>query len=299
MDTQKVLELAARSFVELKDQRIDVISISQPTTVLEAVNLSRIVSKLSPIVGNLLEFKTVDLLNDIGEFEGLGEWVRQDPEFPDALFEGEVSPKPGFELKAWFPLATEITARFKDSQLRFADNATWVAMPAWLPSQLICGEPTILDVCIVSGASVAKARDDHYYNPPDYLVIEPGNTADRTINLQQSNTAGYKWQGTPGGFEEAKRIVDSWGSEGGLYSPGHECQARVQELLSMFEYRLDTNFAKIDRINHPEIEAFKSKVLGTDFRGRTIREWSRLIARHADGRLHEALSGLLQLDTIK
>ena len=39
------------------------------------------------------------------------------PGFPDTIFIGpNVTPSPGFEIKAWFPLATEITARFKDSQ---------------------------------------------------------------------------------------------------------------------------------------------------------------------------------------
>lgn len=296
MDTRQVLELAAESLAGLKGHTIDVLSITRPSSVAEAVNLSRIVSKLSPIIGNLLEFKSVEILNDIGAFEGLGDWIRQDPDFPDALFEGSVLPKPGFELKAWFPLATEITARFKDSQLRFADDATWVAIPAWVPSQLICGEPVILDVCIVSGASVAKARDDHYHNPPDYLVIEPEDTSARTRNLQQSNTSGYKWQDSPHKLVEAERIVESWGDQGKTYSPSLEYQDQVQELLSAFRYRLDTNFAKVDRIVHPGIEAFKTSVLDMEFSGRSIRAWSRLITTHADGRLRDALAKLLHLD---
>jgi hypothetical protein len=45
-------------------------------------------------------------------------------------------------------------------------------MPPWLPEHLVYGRPYILDVVVVSGTSVAKARDDRYHNPPDYLVVE-------------------------------------------------------------------------------------------------------------------------------
>ena len=50
------------------------------------------------------------------DWNGIGEWIRQDPGFPDALFKSSIiQPNPGIEIKAWFPFATEITARFKDS----------------------------------------------------------------------------------------------------------------------------------------------------------------------------------------
>lgn len=299
MKTRDVLLSASKTLAGLKGHTIDVLSVTRPSTVEEAVNLSLIISKLSPIIGNLLEFKTISLLNDIAEFEGLGIWKRQDPDFPDALFDGDVSPKPGFEIKAWFPLATEITARFKDSQLRFADDATWVAMPAWVPSQLICGEPVILDVCIVSGASVAKARDDHYHKPPHYLVFEPEDTTSRTRNLQQTNTSGYVWQDKPERLVEAQRIVDKWSLAERAYSPSPECQKRLRELRSRFDYRLDTNFAKMDRIVHPEIEAFKSRVLNMDFSGRKVRDWSRLIGKSENGELAAALAKLLNLDSFE
>ena len=62
----------------------------------------------------------MEFLNDQPEYQELGEWQRQDPGFPDMIFVGPtVTPSPGFEIKAWFPLATEITARFKDSQNHF------------------------------------------------------------------------------------------------------------------------------------------------------------------------------------
>ncbi|WP_218584393.1 hypothetical protein, partial [Pseudomonas sp. FSL R10-2245] len=84
---------------------------------------------------------------------------------------------------------TEITGRFKDSQNHFLDDHTYLALIAWLPEFVIFGRPRIIGVSVASGASVASARDSHYHNPPDYLVLEPQDTKARTKNLQQTNTA--------------------------------------------------------------------------------------------------------------
>src|SRR5208282_1094441 len=217
-------------------------------------------------------------LNHQPEYKELGVWKRQDPGFPDTIFIAPtISPIPGFEIKAWFPMATEITARFKDSQTHFKHDQTNVCMLAWLPDHLIFGKPKIIDVCIVSGRSVAKARENHYHNPPDYLVLEPEDTTERTRNLQQTNTNGYKWQGTSAQFEKARKVVASWGAGGRKYKPKSEYQAFLRQLINRFPYRLDTNFAKMDRIVHSGIEDFKQRVLGTTFHGQTIAEWSRLL----------------------
>ena len=47
--------------------------------------------------------------------------------------------------------------------------------------------------------------------------------------------------------------------------------------MAHFSYRLDTNFAKIDRIELKSLEEFKSHVLSTTFIDRTIQEWIRAI----------------------
>jgi hypothetical protein len=197
MNSKEVLTSASLHLQDLAGHVFDLLAISKPISPDAAVNLAKVVSKLSPLLGNLIEFNTVEFLNDQPEYKSLGVWKRQDPGFPDAIFEGSISPQPGFEIKAWFPLATEITARFKDSQNHFKDDQTYVCLLAWLPDQLIFGKPQIIDVCVVSGRSVAEARDTHYHNPPDYLMLEPEDTTTRTRNLQQTNTNGYKWQGTP------------------------------------------------------------------------------------------------------
>ncbi|MEO1378267.1 MAG: hypothetical protein AAFW70_29145 [Cyanobacteria bacterium J06635_10] len=46
----------------------------------------------------------------------------------------------------------------------------------------------------------------------------------------------------------------------------------------MFPYRLDTNFAKIDRIIHPEIEDFKQKIVEMNIHDMSIRQWTKLLS---------------------
>lgn len=253
----------------------DVLTISRPQSVDEIVNLSKIVSKLSPIMGNLIEFKTTDFLNASNSFKGHGIWKRQDPGFPDIILDGDIEPAPGLEIKAWFPLATEITGRFKDSQTRFVNDEVDLAILAWLPEHLFWGKPRIMDVCVVSGRSVAESRDNHYHKPPHYIVLEPEDTAARTSNLQQTNTNGYVMQdNSPEDVARAEEIVKSWGKNGLVYSPSANYQANLKRLQGLVKYRLDTNYAKIDRIQHSEIETFKSRVLAKNIFGHTIKFWS-------------------------
>ncbi len=295
MDTKAAITVAAQHLTKLAGHEFDLLTVAKPVSPEAALNLAKVVSKLSPILGNLIEFNTVEFLNDLKEFEGLGEWIRQDPGFPDALFQGKIDPAPGFEIKAWFPLATEITARFKDSQNHFLDDRTYVCLIAWLPEHLIYGKPFILDVMVTSGAAIAKSRDDHYHNPPDYLVLEPQDTTKRTRNLQQTNTNGFKFQGTPQQFKVAETIVRGWGKRGHIYEPTAEYQAKLQELLGKFTYRLDTNFAKVDRIVNGDIEAFKTKVLGTKVHGMTVKQWSALFSKGSDEAVRNALAKFLDI----
>lgn len=300
MKTQDIISSASIHLKDLSGHVFDLLTVSKPVSTVAALNLAKIISKLSPLLGNLIEFNTVEFLNKIEEYKSLGKWRRQDPGFPDTIFDGCITPKPGFEIKAWFPLATEITARFKDSQNHFLQDQTYVCMLAWLPQALIFGKPKIIDVCVVSGLSIAKARDTHYHNPPDYLVLEPEDTTTRTRNLQQTNTNGYKWQGTREQFAEASKIVSSWGKDGHLYEPTPEYQRKLRALIAMYNYRLDTNFAKMDRIVHSEVEAFKERVMQTTCNGLKIREWAKLFSSGDDVTICKALEkhlGITEIDT--
>jgi hypothetical protein len=279
MDYTDILAKASSEIIALKGCNIPVVDIAKPTTLEYARQLAKVVSKLSPLLGNMIEFSAVESLNS-RDWEGVGVWKRQDPGFPDATFSSKtILPNPGIEIKTWFPFATEITARFKDSVSHFADDQINVAMIAWLPEFVLWGKPTIVDAWVGSAASVAAARDRHYHRPPDYLVFEPEDTSSRTINLQQTNTNGYKFQGNKADFARAKEIVESWGEEGQIYSTSREYQTQLQRLLGNFAYRLDTNFAKMDRIGHSSLEDFKTRVLETEYEGHKIRKWARILSR--------------------
>ena len=295
MNTTDVIRLASQYLANLAGHKFDVLDVSKPVTVNSAVNLAKVISKLSPLLGNLIEFNTVEFLNKQNDFSEFGRWERQDPGFPDTIFVGDIQPTPGLEIKAWFPLATEITARFKDSQNHFQFDQTHVAMLAWLPEKIIYGKPYILDVCVISGLSVALARDTHYHNPPDYLVLEPEDTTQRAANLQQTNTSGYKFQGSADEFLEAQNIVTSWGAEAKIYKPTKEYQELLRELLVRYKYRLDTNFAKMDRIIHPGIEQFKKRVYNTEVSGMTVGEWNRLLSSRREDSIRRSLQERLEI----
>jgi hypothetical protein len=73
-------------------------------------------------------------------------------------------------------------------------------------------------------------------------------------------------------------------------------------LIAKFPYRLDTNFAKMDRIGHPGIETFKERVLGTLIHGLTIGRWSALLSRGSDEEVRRALEerfGITDQDTAR
>jgi len=47
--------------------------------------------------------------------------------------------------------------------------------------------------------------------------------------------------------------------------------------MGRHSYRLDTNFAKMDRIRHVDLETFKTRVLNTNLFGHDIKTWAKLI----------------------
>lgn len=278
MSTQELLKQARDHLQLLKGDVFDVLTVSKPTSIGQAHNLAKIISKLSPLVGNLIEYKTVEYLNSNCKCECEGVWKRQDPGFPDVIFDGALLPAPGFEIKAWFPFATEITGRFKDSEERFHNDEIDLVILAWLPEYVVWGKPKIIDVCVVSGKSVALARDKHYHNPPHYLVIEPEDTTGRTSNLQQTNTNGYVIQpNSQSDLSVAQKIVNGWGATGLSYSTSKSYQNKLKSLMAAVKYRLDTNYAKIDRIEHDGIEAFKQRVMDSVIAGKQVGAWKRII----------------------
>lgn len=292
MNTQSIIDTASGHLANFLGPRFNIFNIAKPSDIEEAVSLARlykIVSKISPLVGNLIEHGAVAFLNSFDDYGAEGVWIRQDPGFPDIIFRGNISPAPGFEVKAWYPFSTEITGRFKDSQNQLKNNQTHVILLAWVPASVVYGSPWLLDIAIIPGLSLARARDRHYHNPPDYLVIEPEDTTRRTRNLQQTNTSGYKFQQDREKLAEAQAIVNAWGKAAKNYRPTLQYQRKLRALMAQYRYRLDTNYAKIDRIAHGGVEAFKESVLSTSLHGLTVREWLGILASDDKGAMADAI----------
>lgn len=269
---RRILATGGAALRRFKGHIVDVFEVVKPSDLIHVAHLAKNGSKLSPFLANTCELDLTLELNEEAAWPQ-GRWMRQDPTFPDVIFESdEVTLTPGIEIKVWFPLATEITGRFKESVSRFAEDQTNIAVIAWLPQYVVFGKPLILDVWIDSAKSVAIARDRHYHNPPDYLIIEPEDTSGRTRNLRQTNTTGYKFQDSPALLVRATKFMEKLGIAR-EFDFTAEYQRKLKELRSKFTYRSDTNFSKVDRIGHDGLEGFKTKVLNTTICGRTVNQW--------------------------
>lgn len=274
MQAREELENAAERLKEFAGEELDVIDLRSKSAA-EAPFLSRVVSKLSPLIGNFMELKIAQLLDENAD-PGFT-WERQDPGFPDAVLKdantGEILA--GYEVKAWYVMSTEITGRFRESINLLRGKNVNVVIVAWCMSNIIFGRPHILGTLVVSGEEVAASRDNHYHKPPYYLTEEPQDTTSRTANLQQSNVNGYKLQEEMSGSTELLRAVDATYTS----QPPHsaEAQAEVSDLRNRLTYRLDTNFAKIDRIDNPDIEEFKTRLMAEKFLGKDFYQWRRII----------------------
>lgn len=279
VDSRIILQNSTKNLMKLVDQKLHLVKLGKPQNETEAIGLSRVVSKLSPIIGNLLEYEVASKLNSLGNLPKNTKWIRQDPGFPDTILEGFKGLTPGIEIKTWFPLATEITARFRETQTHLTNNNVYIAVISWLPENILFGLPKIIGVWTDNALSVAKSRDNHYHKPPSYVVLEPEDTSTRTKNLQQTNCLGYRFQGDGKKLAKAEIDIKTILKNKLTYSTDSEYQKQLRQLTSNFDYRLDTNFAKIDRIEHKSLERFKQKILKKKFHGKTIQSWSEKLAK--------------------
>ena len=72
LTTRQVLEIAAKHMLGLAKHEFDLLTVSKPVSPDAALNLAKVISKLSPLLGNLIEFNTCEYLSDRPEFEGVG-----------------------------------------------------------------------------------------------------------------------------------------------------------------------------------------------------------------------------------
>lgn len=263
----------------LSKGKLDALSLGRPKTIDHAAALGRIIGKLSPLVSDLLENEFAAHLNSAGAWPPGSRWIKQDPGFPGLALCGGETVHAGIEIKTWFPFATEVTGRFREGQTRLATSETRLMVVVWLPEFLLHGGPVALGVWADKAINVARVRDSRYHRPPQYVVVEPEAGPARTRNLQQARSAGYFFRGSQTEFAKAKAEIESWSAKLAFTSP--EYQGKLRELVRTHPYALDTNFAKIDRIEHKSLQDFKEDVLTMTLHGRTVGEWSDGIAAEA------------------
>lgn len=58
MTHTEVLEIASKHLRSLRGRKMPVLDIAKPPTVEYAQHLAKVVSKLSPLLGNMIEFRT-------------------------------------------------------------------------------------------------------------------------------------------------------------------------------------------------------------------------------------------------
>ncbi len=214
---------------------VDILSVT-PSDPGDANVLSRMVSKLSPFVGNIMEDRIVRELSQASKSAELV-WRRQDPYFPDAALYNTSSEyqDAGFEIKAWYTLSTELTGRFRESVNLLRDKSVQLVVAAWMLENVTHGRPQIIGVLSVDAESVARRRDAHYSKPPRYLVIEPEDTSDRTANLQQSNVNGFRLQGQSS--TQAKQLLAGSALADGCAAPRWSQSLPPRELMRERHWR--------------------------------------------------------------
>lgn len=79
-------------------------------------------------------------------------------------------------------------------------------------------------------------------------------------------------------FEEVKQLIETR-DNGFTYSTSPKHQKKITSLIGRYNYRLDTNFAITDRIQHSEIETLNKRVQKTIYKGKTIKAWARILSR--------------------
>lgn len=72
MNTAEAIALATAHLQTLKNHRFDLLTLSKPISPDAAVNLAKVISKLSPLLGNMIEFNAVEFLNAFPEFTPFG-----------------------------------------------------------------------------------------------------------------------------------------------------------------------------------------------------------------------------------
>jgi len=85
MNANQVVEAASNLLRGMEGHRFEQLTIHKPDSMFEAINMVKITSKVSSLVGNLFEIDAAEMLAAHPVLGKLGPWIRQDPDFPDVL----------------------------------------------------------------------------------------------------------------------------------------------------------------------------------------------------------------------
>lgn len=264
----------------LHHRALDVVTIDSPSAE-DAPFLGRNISKLSPFVSNLIERQVVQELAEELDPGGGFHWVRQDPGWPDAgLFRvGELVG--GFEVKAWYVLATEMTGRFHAAQSAIEGLHARVIVVPWVMSQIVYGSPVLLGHIAVDAMELAQQRDAWYHRPPDRIVVEPPDQANRAANLRQTNVIGQKMQRVSDEqMATARMFVERFGVAPVPHAD--DTRALNEYLVSNYPYREESNFGKLGRTFFEPLREFEVATLATDYFGRSLAAWRIVLAQLDD-----------------
>jgi len=242
-------------------------------------------AKFSSVLSNMLEVHLVEELNKVNKMFNYWpnhKWINQDPYFPDCILVPNKGYNPktnthgvmGIEVKIWYPMATELTARLNESQDTAGLDNSVLLIGAWMPKSLIWGEIHTLGAGVFDLLDVIRTRDRKWFKPPKELITEPNDTTSRTSNLQQTNVIFWELQS---GNDIAKTIVAGWPDED--YSTDSATQTRINHLIDHpdISYRQENqNRNKIQRINFAEIDDFRQSMSEKKICGKTLKSWQEM-----------------------
>jgi hypothetical protein len=236
----------------------DVLTVKKPSYISE-IEWSKIVSKQSSFLSNIVEHALADLLNrtcsDVAKEKF--SWTRAtENTFPDIKLLDKLTQTDtglGIEVKVVSRNADEASSRYLHASQTLVEGNVFVAILAWKWDDQ---KPVIFDSFIEDAKALAKERDHHHHCPPKNLVLQP-NTCAKGTNLKQSIVKYQVWDSSQPGSDlvKAEEMVARWKEECGSQQvcPSEQMEL-VCQLQSMFKYRNDNNIGKLQRIPHSPLK---------------------------------------------
>jgi len=207
----------------------------------------RDLSKAAAMVSGVVEDRIPALLNDVrsetwdkdGAYTAF-EFRRETIGFPDILLVERADPSHvifQIEAKTWYILASDTLTARFLTSTKAIPKGTLVIIVAWLLDGVVSGHPKLLRVYTDDAIRLATVRDKAW----------SGIDADHRV-VVTPNVGGDSSLAVTGEIRKGGR----WVSDA-------------------------DNFGKLDRLYDPELQAFKTTVLGLRVAGRTLREWQTFI----------------------